>query len=297
MSALSLSGFVLLTLALSDGLQVLQSDTISFQLHSFNDLREWPQLLTKGGAFFKIDGHYRPYSFCKTLPRRIYQQQLNDSRGCLLMNHDPPLESGVTYFSHLDLYGFVADEDSRRWFNSSARIFLYLHGIADNDAYPRINTFYVQQLLSEWALTMEMIVRQLNLNAEVIVEPGVLNGPAAIYYPSESDITNKSSCLYSNDGACQFQQILNGQANPIPFENIALWIDALCPVQFGKFLETKYPWVYWEPTDQFSIFEVLDSYLQCGLMHQPGLQIAINIDTPVRHSPPGCPALPFDLHV
>lgn len=42
---------------------------ISYQLHSFNDLRQWHQIFQKGGDFLKIDGHYMLPDFCKSQKR------------------------------------------------------------------------------------------------------------------------------------------------------------------------------------------------------------------------------------
>jgi hypothetical protein len=58
---------------------------ISWQAHSYDDLREWPQLFTKAAAYVKIDPQWAPQSFCASQTRA----NASDPRGCLLLNHDP----------------------------------------------------------------------------------------------------------------------------------------------------------------------------------------------------------------
>ena len=45
----------------------LAGHSIGFQVHSFNDLRQWPQLLDKGVRFFKVDLYYKSAFFCKSV--------------------------------------------------------------------------------------------------------------------------------------------------------------------------------------------------------------------------------------
>ena len=61
------------------------SSNVNYQLHSINDLREWPQFLLKGASRFKIDPHYASPSLCR------HNGEASDPRGCLLLNHDIPI--------------------------------------------------------------------------------------------------------------------------------------------------------------------------------------------------------------
>lgn len=83
-----------LTLLLGLGIAVSES-TISFQIHSFNDLREWPQVLSKGATLFKVDPHYAAAEFCAS---QRYTNK-SDPRGCLLLTHDEPSASNSAYNS------------------------------------------------------------------------------------------------------------------------------------------------------------------------------------------------------
>ena len=80
-------------------------ESISYQVHSWNDVREWPAAFRKGLAHFKIDAHWASASFC--------QGQLNvntsDSRGCVLLSHDLPVSSVNDYNSSVDVVTFLND--------------------------------------------------------------------------------------------------------------------------------------------------------------------------------------------
>ena len=47
---------------------------------------------------------------------------------------------------------------------------------------------------------------------------------------------------------------------------------------FGKFYESVYPWLWWEPSDQMIISVCIDDYYTYGKPHTPGFLFAINID-------------------
>jgi len=89
--------------------------TVSWQAHSFNDCRQWPQLFAKGAKFMKIDPQYAPAAFCANQARA---NGTDYARGCLLLNHD-----SVTMMRHRDTYNttgdaiaFVTDPAHAAWF-------------------------------------------------------------------------------------------------------------------------------------------------------------------------------------
>ena len=65
---------------------------IWYQIHSNNDLREWPQLLRKGAIHFKVDPHYFP--------------GCSEAGSCFILNHDSPQES-VSYNTTDDLVSYL----------------------------------------------------------------------------------------------------------------------------------------------------------------------------------------------
>jgi hypothetical protein len=56
------------------------SSSISWQIHSYNDLREWPQAFIKGTRWLKIDPNYQNAAFCVNQTNVV-----QDPRGCFLL--------------------------------------------------------------------------------------------------------------------------------------------------------------------------------------------------------------------
>lgn len=56
------------------------------------------------------------------------------------------------------------------------------------------------------------------------------------------------------------------------------WINTYAKYNFGKFIDSPYPWLWWEPSDQLSIGICIDDYYSYGKAHLPGFLFAINID-------------------
>src|SRR5271168_5046248 len=61
---------------------------ISFQAHSYNDLRQWPSLILKGATWIKIDFNYATPTFCLTNATGTSRVR-DGTHGCFLLNHDP----------------------------------------------------------------------------------------------------------------------------------------------------------------------------------------------------------------
>jgi hypothetical protein len=59
-------------------------ETVDFQIHSYDDMRLWPQVFRKGARFIKLDPQYQGSTFCSTQKRA----NRSDHRGCLIFNHD-----------------------------------------------------------------------------------------------------------------------------------------------------------------------------------------------------------------
>lgn len=73
-------------------------------------------------------------------------------------------------------------------------------------------------------------------------------------------------------------KFLEKEANPIPLMDPAQYVDQLCLYGFGKFTHNKYPWVYWEPTDQVRRKHRRNSYgrVQCGDYLMPILTVELS---------------------
>jgi hypothetical protein len=64
--------------------QQSMGETIGYQIHSYDDVAEWPSAFAKGAAHLKIDPQYRTKPFCRNQTHDI----AHDPRGCFVLNHD-----------------------------------------------------------------------------------------------------------------------------------------------------------------------------------------------------------------
>jgi hypothetical protein len=85
---------------------------IGFQVHSWNDLREWPAAFAKGMRDLKIDPYYMPESFCKT-----QKNAPKDPRGCFVLTHDPPVPR-EQYNTTDDVFEFLENSNNLHFFQS-----------------------------------------------------------------------------------------------------------------------------------------------------------------------------------
>ena len=58
----------------------------------------------------------------------------------------------------------------------------------------------------------------------------------------------------------------------------AYWVTQYASQNFGKFANSPYPWLWWEPSYQDTIMDVSTTYLNTGQYHQPGFLFATNSD-------------------
>ena len=77
---------------------------VSYQVHSVNDLNQWPQLILKGATRFKIDPHYTKSEDCLLAG-------ISSDQGCLLLSHDDPKTDSTHYSSTDDLVSFVNSDE------------------------------------------------------------------------------------------------------------------------------------------------------------------------------------------
>jgi hypothetical protein len=88
-------------LALLLFLAAVATSQISFQVHSYDDLRAWPALVNHGTVYFKLDLAFVAEANCKQL-EHVY----NCTGGIFLLSHDDPLmHTSVKFFTSDD---FVA---------------------------------------------------------------------------------------------------------------------------------------------------------------------------------------------
>jgi hypothetical protein len=47
---------------------------------------------------------------------------------------------------------------------------------------------------------------------------------------------------------------------------------------YGKFINSTYAWLNWEPSSQEELLVIADTYIKKGLLHDPGFKFSINVD-------------------
>ena len=247
--------------------------TVDYQIHSNNDLLEWPQLFLKGARRFKVDPHYVPTEQCEVLG-------IHSTDGCLLLNHDRPIvKFNQLYNSTDDLLSFLSSalespkydlvdkitvalcfkeapdycsEDSAR-FQSWLRLVDSMH----EQAVGLFDPGRVEFILDGDGKPMNCLLGRWKDWNSVWINTG---GPQEAFYSNSIE----------ND-YYRFQ-VLNDP------ENIANWTwMASGDVNYGKFSDGKYPYQLWEPDAQQDILEYIDVY-SSGKEHDAGFHFAINVD-------------------
>eukprot|EP01112_Ceratiomyxa_fruticulosa_P008252 TRINITY_DN2133_c0_g1_i3.p1 TRINITY_DN2133_c0_g1~~TRINITY_DN2133_c0_g1_i3.p1 ORF type:complete len:687 (+),score=107.61 TRINITY_DN2133_c0_g1_i3:1026-3086(+) len=266
------------------GYNGIQSSTLTYQIHSYNDLREWNLVLRKGATWLKTDFYYMPYSFCKT-----QSQAAVDERGCFVLNHDTPI-STREYNTSESLLNFVQDNSNLFFENPEKKIHIAL--CFKFDPYPctsnELNTNWTSLITSfyDYANTL---IDQYDLNLEFVLDGAATPGGTNPQRICLADLWPKwnATWIVSSDpvqggfgdnsslGYNRFQ-IMNPPSAPIiP----PLYIFYMKDLDYGKFVHREYPYLFWEPSDQKTILEASDAYLGNGsLIHEPGFRFAINID-------------------
>ncbi len=114
----------LLSLASAASMQQIPAGrTVGFQAHSYDDLREWVQLLKKGARYIKIDPNFTPQNIC-ALQENVVNKA--DPRGCLLFTHDNAVAERTDYNTSMELLNMLFDPTYVPWFKMEQRIFIAL---------------------------------------------------------------------------------------------------------------------------------------------------------------------------
>jgi hypothetical protein len=86
------------------------ASNIDYQIHSYNDLLEWDQIIIKGARRFKVDPHFVTSSECK-------KAGISNDHGCFLLNHDRPYPEKAKYNSSNDLLNYLSSATFARLSN------------------------------------------------------------------------------------------------------------------------------------------------------------------------------------
>ncbi|KAJ5075628.1 hypothetical protein M0811_07198 [Anaeramoeba ignava] len=243
-----------------------QDPKISYEIHSSNDLRQWNSIFNKiqnrknEEHWIKIDLFYIPKNNYNNFP----QCNQTEENGCLLLTHNFPIK-GVDYNTTEHLLNYISDKNNQEKFrNSQEKIVIVL----SND-----------------------LINSQNLNLEFILDGASTPGGALFDFSGERtrkclaekwslwnstfiSIQDPIEIAFSDENYFSRFQILNEFITPF---HSTFFIDYFKKFDWGKFQQTNYPFLFWEPSDQEIIQSVEKSYLS-GKKHNPGIRISINID-------------------
>ena len=263
-------------------------ETVSYQIHSYNDLRSWPQLLQKSlpstpYIMLKVDPQYLTEQSC-ALQTRV--DPATASRGCLVLNHDTvSAKSRSNMNTTNDLLRFLASDDFAPIFRNSSRavhISLCFKGCgggqcpcdgsaASSDWMSTVDAFFV---------AAQNVVNASGLNVEFLLDgesnPGQHTCLADRWRPVESMFISgddPSGAFTQDDASKGWDRlvVLNEPAGP-------LWTVA-AGLRFGKFAARARPFIVWEPSDAAGMLAAVKTYAEAdGAPHSGGFRNAINTD-------------------
>lgn len=263
--------------------------SVRYQVHSCNSLSEWPNLVRKGARSFKIDPRWLDFDG---------GVRCNDSTGCLILSHDPPLPrldyAMPGYYSHLDdVLGVLTHVEpvksvARR---EGLRIALCFKGAprdvcggSDNFSVARSYTGHSARWLRKVDAFVEaaknmLVAQELEDMIEFVLDGGgvPVDCLAQRWRPWRSVYMNGTAPAKAfvsdlvRDGLDRFQ-VLNEPAD------LELWKGLADPkVNYGKFSDGAYPYQLWEPGSQAGIQALMEVF-RGGQPHAPGLDFASNSD-------------------
>jgi hypothetical protein len=239
----------------------------------------------KGADWLKIDMHYMPEDFC------IGQfRARSDPRGCFLLTHDNPLDVGQ-YYTFDDVLDFLEKHQDYFKIHKTHIALCFKYG----------NPCDLSEESANWlALTEDKMDLALNLTIESGIKVEFILDGAATPGGGGEITENNHLCLanrfqpwngtyvsardpflgaISNSKEFGYDrfQLLNQPEGPI--WDPAMWLKNVREFKYGKFLNGKYPFLFWEPSDQSILWDVSKVYLEDpDLLNAQGLRFAINID-------------------
>ena len=262
---------------------------ISFQIHSYNDLRLVPQALAKGATWMKFDPHWMPPTFCAKQPRVVVSPDNHSSipgaaasNGCLLLSHDTPAV-GRAYNTTTDLLHLLAAAARAQ---PQRRLAVALCFKWDRPLEPVCGD---SAAAKQWRSASDVFFAAANHtlggldNVELVLDGEAVptKGPCLVHrWPpwNATWITGQDppAALISDSPTSRgFDQY---QVNNMPVGTPAgVHVKALAKIGYGKFQARRYPFLLYEPADRASIQAVVDDY-KAGPSHPAGLRFAINVD-------------------
>lgn len=255
---------------------VIYCANVDYQIHSYNDLREWNQVILKGARRFKIDPHYLPASTC-------LEAGIEAKEGCLLLNHDKPVPSLGSYSSTDDLLSYLLSPE----FATLTQDDHFTIALCFKDAPDKCNE--ESSAFNNWLKLVDNFYEQCITNIKTN-HPNIdfiLDGDAkpagcllsrwsewkSVWIISDSETSSPAAAFQSDDPSQGYDrfQILNDK------EDFSNWTWVVQEENYGKFAMSEYPIQLWEPDLQSDIQSYVNLY-HSGERHEAGFHFAINID-------------------
>lgn len=267
-----------------------------FQIHSWDDPREWSAALLKGARYIKIDPHFVRQPLC------FFITGISDPRGCLLLSHDEPEPRAGTPFPTLE-DGLAALESLLQQMPdiehlTLALCFKYMSidpkdtvcseiaGVVHNpfiSLVDDVHSLLVPASDASGSPRFPAISSRVTMILDGDGVPDAVSKPCLVqrWRPWNATFilgSNPLQALSSDNESMGYDrfQVLNPSIGPD--QNPALNLEILARMDWGKFAHSPgAPFQLWEPSSQELILGVAGGYLS-RTSHPRPLLYAINID-------------------
>ena len=261
---------------------------LGWQVHSWNDIREWPQLLQKSvlapgynpaeqRLYVKIDPHYMPSLFCDSQLRDLPRGPTK--KGCTVLSHDVPLPVVNNYSTTDDVLATIQQQlASRGSLNVSLALCFKSSPLGVCAASP-------SEEASDWLGLVDGLLNRAAALQARYPDGGfevVLDGDATPGGSTAEALARK--CLFSRWG--QFpstyvpgrdpDEALHSDAGPLAsftFLNpsaSASELHTLIGQDFGRFGASGRPLTFWEPSDEPTIHDLASEYVNATAARMEG---------------------------
>ncbi|KAH3766133.1 hypothetical protein Pelo_2018 [Pelomyxa schiedti] len=249
---------------------------IGYQLHSFNDLRQWPQLLHRGAQFLKIDVRWIPDTECLRLRIPILH---GSNFGCMPLVHNPiKNDTHPHHFDTLDsLLDFLVDPNYSRYFQQSERKYISICHKYPLTCNTTNENLAVIRVFDQFYYRARQMIITNDLNLEFVLDGSLTSTRRDCFMHRWSPWIsswipgrdNWSAALSNdNETGSESFQMLNMKVGTL---------RKMQSIHYGKFANTTYPFLTWEPSDQKRILDISKEYLKRP-PHPAGFKFSINID-------------------
>jgi hypothetical protein len=255
---------------------------VGYQIHSQNDLRQWPQTLLKGGSdrelWMKVDMLYEPPEFCQNTayPAVGRVNPATAHLGCFLLTHDAPAPMRpLPYNTSDDVLNMIVDPSPALapYFapESGRTISIALcakFGGQVCDGSEQSNDFIA--LMDDFVARAQESVASLGLAVEFILDGAFTPSGTRNACLKDKWQPWNATFIFGSDPATAYtdNNATNGDSR-FQINNMNIWgVVPSFSTQYGKFglaqdpgrtpgntYTKSYPFLIWEPADQYTLSE------------------------------------------